>query len=149
MFFHTGKQPFPAWSGWTCRKPRHYSPAGKRPAEGLRSAPCFKQYGWDDREMTMDADAVRGTINQILFDIDRIPDLSDEAMAARCAQAMINHRTFADPPSRYAAAIDAALHEGHLSPQTLGMARRHTEAELLAFLRRVRRELTDRDPELA
>jgi hypothetical protein len=99
--------------------------------------------------MTMDANCVRGTVNQILFDIDRIRDLTDEAMAARCADAIINHRTFLDPPSQYAEAIDAVLREGRLSPQTLEGSRRHTETELLDFLGRVRRELAARDPDLA
>jgi hypothetical protein len=91
----------------------------------------------------MDPNMVRGTVNMILYTIDGVADLTDQTAATRYAEDIVNQRGFHGPPSQFAGAIDAVLRDGHLSEQTLQMSQRHTEAELIEFLRRIRRELPD------
>jgi hypothetical protein len=98
----------------------------------------------------VDPDTVRGTINMILYGIDFAPDLGDGSVD-RCADAIVNHRGFRDPPARFAGAIDAVLRDGRLSEQALEMSfhRHYSEAELLDFLRRLRARLAALDPDAA
>jgi hypothetical protein len=93
----------------------------------------------------MDATRVRGLINQIVFDIDYEPDLSDEAMIERYVDAMINRRYFGSPVEEYAEAMHAVLRDGHLPRQAL-VSERYPESELLAFLGRLARHLDGRRP---
>jgi hypothetical protein len=90
--------------------------------------------------MTMDANTVRGLVNQILYGIDRIPQL-DDTMVARCADSIIQHRNFAHPAAEYQQAIDAVLRDGHLSQQALALAAPHSESALLDFLGRLAQRL--------
>jgi hypothetical protein len=96
--------------------------------------------------MTMDPNMARGLVNQILYGIDRVPDLTDETMVVRCADSLINQRHFLQPVGEYAEAINFALREGGLSPDTVEMSRRYSAAELLDFLARLARHLDERRP---
>jgi hypothetical protein len=96
--------------------------------------------------MTMDPNVARGLVNQILYGIDRVPDLTDETMVVRCADSLINQRHFLQPVGEYAEAIDYTLREGGLSRDTLEMSRRYSAAELLDFLTRLARHLDERRP---
>jgi hypothetical protein len=95
--------------------------------------------------VTVDLEKTRGVMNQLLYPIDGAPDLSD-ATAARMVSTMIDGRLFRTPVAVFAAAIGHVLEAGALHPQTAGMSRRHTEAELLDYLRRVAHQLEERKP---
>jgi hypothetical protein len=87
--------------------------------------------------MSMNADEARGRINQLLYGVDAVRDLRDDAVLARLADSIINHRGFTRPAEEYVEAIEAVLREGHLHEQTSALTRRHMEPELLDFLRRL------------
>jgi hypothetical protein len=89
---------------------------------------------------------VRGLVNQILYGIDRVADLTDETMVARCADSLINQRHFLQPVGEYAEAINLTVRAGRLAGDALEMSRHHLEAELLDFLARLAQYLDERRP---
>jgi hypothetical protein len=93
----------------------------------------------------VDLEETRGVMNQLLYPIDGAPDLSD-ATATRMVANMIDGRLFRTPVAVFAATIGQVLQAGALHPQTAGMSRRHTEAELLDYLGRVAQKLEERRP---
>jgi hypothetical protein len=93
----------------------------------------------------MDPDTTRGLINQILYGIDFLPDLSDEAVGAR-ADSLFSQRCYSHPVAEYAQAIELTLQTGRLSPQTIELNRRYTETELLDFLARLAKRLAEKLP---
>ena len=94
----------------------------------------------------MDANTVRGLVNQVLYGIDRVPDLGDDAAVTACAEALIAQRVYRHPVDEYAEAIALTLRAGHLHEQTVGMSDRFSEAELLDFLARLAKVLDQRRP---
>jgi hypothetical protein len=89
----------------------------------------------------MDPNLVRGLTNQLLYGIDRVPDLGDDATVERLADALINRRTFKQPVEGYFEALSEVLAAGRLPADSLGLTRRFTEPEILAFLDRLHRKL--------
>jgi hypothetical protein len=89
----------------------------------------------------MDADEARGRINQLLYGVNMVRDLTDEAATARRAESIINQRNFTRPVEEYVDAIAAVLREGHLHEQTRNLNPRHSEGELMEFLRRLAERL--------
>jgi hypothetical protein len=85
-------------------------------------------------------------INQVLYAVDFVPDLSDEAVIARFADSIINQRNFVQPPEQYAEAIDAVLRDGHLPEQEHPASEFYSEPELLDFLRRLAARIPHRSP---
>ncbi|MCW2640537.1 MAG: hypothetical protein JWP76_2843 [Dactylosporangium sp.] len=94
----------------------------------------------------MDLNTLRGLSNEVLYGIDRVPDLTDEAVVAACVDSLINRRHFLHPVEEYAESINLILREGRLSTQALEMSRRYSETELLEFLARLARQLDERRP---
>lgn len=89
----------------------------------------------------MDANSVHGYVDAVLYGTIFVPDLGDDGVIRRIADSMINQRHFPHPATHYAAAIKAVLAAGRLPRQALDMNKRHSEEELLDFLRRLDRHL--------
>jgi hypothetical protein len=96
--------------------------------------------------VTVDSNTARGLTNQILYGIDRVPDLSDEAALAACADSILNQRHFAYPAEDYAEAIDLTVRAGRLSTDAADISNRFSEDGLLDFLARLARHLDERRP---
>jgi hypothetical protein len=94
----------------------------------------------------MDANTARGLINQILYGIDRVPDLTADDAVSACADSLINQRHFRHPVEEYAEAISHALHEGGVPAQAVESSRRYSAPDLLDFLTRLARRLDERRP---
>ncbi len=89
----------------------------------------------------MDASMTRGLVNQVLYGIDRVRDLGDETMVARCADSIIDQRHFRRPVGEYAEAIGSTLRAGRLPVPASELSRRYDEEELLGFLARLAQRL--------
>lgn len=94
----------------------------------------------------MDPNLVRGLTNQLLYGIDRVPDLADDATVERLADALINQRTFKQPVEDYFGALSEVLVAERLPAEALESTRRFTEPEILAFLGRLHRKLDGMRP---
>jgi hypothetical protein len=92
----------------------------------------------------VDSNTVRGLVNQVLYGIDKVPDLRDDAAVVACADALIAQRNYLDPIDEYAEAIAITLREGRLTEQTAGMSDRFSPEELLDFLSRLDKVLAER-----
>jgi hypothetical protein len=90
----------------------------------------------------MDANTVRGLINQVLYPVHLAPDINDEAFIERMAQSITAQKDFSMPPEQYAEAIGAVLRDGHLPVQAHPASKFYSDDELLVFLRK----LADRLP---
>lgn len=93
----------------------------------------------------MDANEYRGYVNAVLYGIDFVRELDEDAVRW-LADSMIDQRHYPNPPAAYAGAIKAALAAGRLPAQTLGASKRYSERELLEFLARLDRHLDERRP---
>jgi hypothetical protein len=93
----------------------------------------------------MDPNSVRGLVNQILYGVDQVAQLTDELVKA-CADSILDRRHFSHPVEEYAEAIARTIQEGRLDPQSIDMSRRHSEAAILDFLGRLDRHLAERRP---
>jgi hypothetical protein len=96
--------------------------------------------------VSVDSNMVRGLINEVLYYVDRVPDLSDDDVAARWVDSMINRRHFPGAIEEYAEAIDRTVRGGRLPTDATELSRRYSEPELLAFLARLARHLDERRP---
>jgi hypothetical protein len=94
----------------------------------------------------VDSNLIRGLVNAVLYYVDRVPDLSDDDVAARWVDSMINRRHFPGSVEEYAEAIDRTVHDGRLPTDATELSRRYSEPELLAFLARLARHLDERRP---
>ena len=92
----------------------------------------------------MDPEDFRGRINQIVYGLYGI-HVGDPAVAERVAEAIIEGGHFGSTVDELSGAVDAALAQGHLHPQTMEVSH-HTEPDLLAFLRQLRTALDRRRP---
>jgi hypothetical protein len=85
--------------------------------------------------MTMDPNAVRGLINQLLFAIQFAPDLSDNTSVEYVAESIRTQRNFRHSPAEYAEAIATVLDDGYLPRQGwLVPDLPHSEDEVLKWL---------------
>jgi hypothetical protein len=89
----------------------------------------------------VDENSVSGYVNMVLYGIDFVPDLADDDFIRWHADSMIDQRTYVGSVADYSAAIKAVLATGRLPRLTLEMNTRHSEEELLDFLRRLDRHL--------
>ncbi|MGX6604933.1 hypothetical protein ACWKSP_22800 [Micromonosporaceae bacterium Da 78-11] len=94
----------------------------------------------------MDSLTADSLINSVLYGIDKIRDLTDEATQERFVQFMIDRRYFPDSVDEYAEAIGHTVRAGRLPDTLTDPSRKFTEAEQLAFLAALDRRLEDRKP---
>ena len=92
----------------------------------------------------MDAQSAEGTVNQILFEIDRVPDLTSPEPVTDCVDAMFEGRYFMHSAAEYLEAIDIVVPAGHLPERSLRFSQDYNEQQLLDFLGRVGAELRTR-----
>ncbi|MDT5037251.1 MAG: hypothetical protein QOE03_2436 [Micromonosporaceae bacterium] len=94
----------------------------------------------------MNARTVPGLITDIVYSADKVANLNDQQLIARCADFMINRRYFSGTVDEYATAIDATLRDGHIPAHALEISQHHSEAELLDFLALLKKQLDNRRP---
>ncbi len=94
----------------------------------------------------MDENTVRGLMNQLLYGVDQVRDLTAAAAVEHCAERVIGQRYFRQPAERYKQALEATLNRGSLPTQSRELSRRFSEAELLEYLARLDRRLDELRP---
>jgi hypothetical protein len=93
----------------------------------------------------MDPDDERGTLNQIAYSLIFVRDLTDPKIATQLAEAIADGRGFASSTEDLVAAIDSTLAKQRVHPQSVEIAE-HSEPDLLAFLAKLRAEITTHKP---
>ena len=94
----------------------------------------------------MDALTVDGFVYEVLYAIDKVPDLHDPESQDQYVQSMIDRRYFPGRVDEYAEAIAQTVQVGQLPAHSRDLSRRFSEAEQLAFLAALHERLEQRKP---
>jgi hypothetical protein len=92
----------------------------------------------------METRRATGLVNQVVFELDWVPDVTAPETFTRTADALIEGDLFLHPASEYLDAIDTVLTFDSLPAPTLGMNERVSAEDVLTYLRGVAAELRAR-----
>lgn len=90
--------------------------------------------------MTMDHNAVRGRIDELLYSIQFSRDLKDDIRLDFVVESIREQRTFRHSAAEYSEAIASVLRDGHLPPHVVPKGI-HSEGEVVHWLGRLAERL--------